>query len=348
MRLAHSGDRHPGPRQPRNGNRIWPVTSVVTVLIVVFVAVKLTGSGCPALPRAAGSAAAAGAGGPGRGAAGEPRAASPLAARPAWARSAIEGMAVFYDPGQAAGSCGLGPFPAGGWYASLPPRRYGSGRACGSYVDVHGPAGMVRAEVVDVCPDCAAGTVDLSRAAFAQIADLDSGTVTVSYQAAVDPPLPGPLVLRLDAAGRPGTLAVQVLNHGNRLLSVDASRAGGRWQRLVPDPDGYWTGPLRPGQAAASTTPGGTTSAVAGGVTGAVAGGVTGAVAARAAGTSIRVRITDVAGHQVVLTGMTLRRTVQHATAWMYRARSRTAPQATVAPRSPAGRASRATSGGSC
>jgi hypothetical protein len=271
-------------------------------------------------------------------------AASPLAARPAWARSVIKGQAVFYDPGQAAGSCGLGPFPAGGWYASLPPRRYGSGRACGSYVDVYGPAGMVRAEVVDVCPDCAAGTVDLSRAAFAHIADLDSGTVTVSYQAAVDPPLPGPLVLRLDAAGRPGTLAVQVINHGNRLLSVDASRAGGRWQRLAPDPDGYWTGPLRPGQPAAGATPGGTTSAVAGGVTGAVAA----AVAARAAGTRIRVRITDVAGHQVVLTGITLRRAVQHATAWMYRARNRTAPQATLTPGSPAGRASRATSGGGC
>ena len=98
---------------------------------------------------------------------------------------------MFYDPGQAAGSCGLGPFPPGGWYASLPPRRYDSGRACGSYLDVRGPAGLVRAEVVDLCPDCAAGTVDLSRAAFARIADLSSGTVAVSYRAAVDPPRPG-------------------------------------------------------------------------------------------------------------------------------------------------------------
>jgi len=140
--------------------------------------------------------------------------------------------------------------------------------------------------------------------------------------------------------GRPGTLAVQVINHGNRLLSVDASRAGGRWQRLVPDPDGYWTGPLRPGQAAAGATPGGTTSAVA--------GGGTSAVAARAAGTSIRVRLTDAAGHQVVIPGITLHRGVQHASAWMYRAPNRTAPQATLTPGSPAGRASRATSGGSC
>ena len=148
MRLAHAGDRHPGPRQPRNGNRIWLVTCIVTVVVVVFVAVKLTGSGCPALPRADGSAADAGAGRPGaagdrggaaRGAVAGSTGTGPVAARPTLARSVIEGHAVFYDPGRAAGSCGLGPFPAGGWYASLPPHSYASGRACGSYVTVHGP-----------------------------------------------------------------------------------------------------------------------------------------------------------------------------------------------------------------
>src|ERR1700733_3760336 len=102
MRLAHPGDRHPGPRQPRNGNRIWLVTSVVTVLVMVFVAVKLTGSGCPTASRASGSAtggdgSAAGAGGSpsagvsadldgaARTAAAGSRMASPLAARPALA-----------------------------------------------------------------------------------------------------------------------------------------------------------------------------------------------------------------------------------------------------------------------
>ena len=153
---------------------------------------------------------------------------------------------MFYDPGQAAGSCGLGPFPAGGRYASLPSRSYASGRACGSYLDVYGPRGTVRAEVVDVCTDCAAGTVNLSRAAFARIADPRTGMVAVSYRTALDPPLPGPLVLRIAVAARPGALAVQVINHGNRLSSVAAGWPGGRWQRLAPSADGYWIGPLRP------------------------------------------------------------------------------------------------------
>ncbi len=154
MRLAHAGHRVPGPRQPRNGNRIWVVTCVVTVLVVVFVAVKSAGSGCAAPPRADRSAAAAGAHGSattrgGARPAGPAGAGShgtgPLAAHPSLAGSAVEGHAVFYDPGRAAGSCGLGPFPAGGWYASLPPRSYASGRACGSYLDIYGPAGPDRA-----------------------------------------------------------------------------------------------------------------------------------------------------------------------------------------------------------
>jgi expansin (peptidoglycan-binding protein) len=341
MRLAHAGDRAPGPRQPRNGNRIWVVTCVVTVLVVVFVAVKLTGSGCTAPPRAGGSAAAAGAGGPaardGAGPTGVHGTGS-LAVHSALAGSVVQGQAVFYDPGRAAGSCGLGPFPAGGRYASLPLRSYASGRACGSYLDVYGPAGRVRAEVVDVCTDCAARTVNLSRAAFARIANPRRGTVVVRYRPAVDPPLPGPLMLRI-AAARPGRLAVQVINHGNRLSSVAASRPGGGWLRLAPDADGYWTGPLRPGRPGPGLAPGGTAAALAAGAAG------------RAAGTRISVRITDVAGHQVVLTGISLRRTLLRATAWMYRTPARAAARATRTPgqAAPAGSTAGApASAGSC
>jgi hypothetical protein len=209
-------------------------------------------------------------------------------------------------------------------------------------VDVSGPAGAVRAEVVDLCTDCAAGTVDLSRAAFARIADPRTGTVAVSYQAAVDPPLPGPLVLRMTAAGRPGTLAVQVINHGNRLSSVAASRPGGRWQRLVPGADGYWTGPLH-ARAAAGGTPGGTSPAL-----GTPGQGGSAAGHGRDGGSRrIRVRITDIEGHEVLVTGIPVRSTVVHATAWMYRA----LPAATRSPgagRAQARQARPAASTGSC
>jgi expansin (peptidoglycan-binding protein) len=328
MRLVLGSDRRPGPRRPRNGNRIWLVTCIVTAVVAGFVVLKVTAGSCPADPRADRGAAAAGGAGPdtsGTGAgdksisrtgaggtAAEDMGTIALAASPALARPVLQGQAVFYDPGRAAGSCGLGPFPAGGRYASLPPRSYASGRACGSYLDVYGPRGTVRAEVVDVCTDCAPGTVNLSRAAFTRIADPRAGMVAVTYRTALDPPLPGPLALRISDTARPGTLAVQVINHGNRLSSVAASWPSGRWQRLAPSADGYWFGPLRSGRP----RPG------------------------RPAGARIRVRVTDAAGHQVVLTGISDRRTVLHSSTWMYRGRGRAGSQATpsLAPAARTGR----------
>ena len=160
---------------------------------------------------------------------------------------------------------------------------------------------------MDVCTDCAAGSVNLSRAAFARIADPRAGLVAVSYRTALDPPLPGPLVLRISAAARPGTLAVQVINHGNRLSSVAASRpgAGGSGSRRARTATG-------PGHCAR--------------------GGPGRAAAGRAAGTRIRVRVTDVAGHQVVLTGVSGRSTVLHATTWMYRGRGLAGSQSGLSP----------------
>ena len=315
MRLAHAGDRPRARGQPRNGNRIWLVTCVVTVLVVVFVAVKLTRKGCPAAPRADGPAAAAGAGGPAAPPAGAAPAgaagASPLAARPALARSVIEGHAVFYDPGQAAGSCGLGPFPPGGWYASLPPRGYASGRACGSYLDVSRP-GLARCgpRSWTCAPDCAAGTVRP-----------EPGGLRADRQPAQGhgrgqlPGCCGPAAARAaDAADHrggagPGTLAVQVINHGNRLSSVAASRPGGRWQQLPRAPTATGPGRCARGGPGLAPSAGGTAAALAGGGTGPAAGG------------RISVRVTDMAGHQVLLTGISLRSTVLHATTWMYRTR---------------------------
>ncbi len=196
------------------------------------------------------------------------------------------------------GSCALGPFPAGGWYASLPPASYAGGTACGSYLTVSGPSGTVRAEVVDLCAECAAGTIDLSRAAFERIGDPRTGTVPVRYRAFRNPPLPGPLALRIAVAGGRAPLAIQVLNHGNRLaaVAVRITRAGpaarGTWVRLVPQPDGYWAWPA--GQA--------------------------GRVPRRAS-----IRVTDVLGHRAVLPGVPLtaggprNRRILRSRVWVYR-----------------------------
>jgi expansin (peptidoglycan-binding protein) len=52
---------------------------------------------------------------------------------------------------------------------------------CGRFISVKGPKGSVNVKVVDTCPGCAHGALDLSPAAFAQIADLSQGRVTINW-----------------------------------------------------------------------------------------------------------------------------------------------------------------------
>jgi hypothetical protein len=59
-------------------------------------------------------------------------------------------------------------------------------------VYVTGPKGVVTVRIVDLCPECKAGHLDLSREAFAQIADLTQGRVPITWQV-VSPALAGPI-----------------------------------------------------------------------------------------------------------------------------------------------------------
>jgi hypothetical protein len=168
---------------------------------------------------------------------------------------------LYYDPGSAVGSCTLGPFPATGRYASLPPGQYGKGTLCGSYLEVQGPHGTVRVEVVDLCPGCAADTINLSRSAFGTI--VGTGPADVTYRPEVNPPLPAPIELRVGTDA--GRVAVQVVNTGNPLRSVAIQPAaaaapggsatatptpvpgGPAWQALTPNTNDFWVASGPPG-----------------------------------------------------------------------------------------------------
>jgi hypothetical protein len=147
-------------------------------------------------------------------------------------------VAVHYNPLRAEDRCSIEPLSGGGLYVSLPPGQYRDGTDCGAYLTITGPRGTVRAEIVDMCPGCAAGRLDLSTAAFARIQPLADGTALVTYRLARDPALSGPLAVRIQAGSSRGSMAIQVLNHGNPLSRVQVN---GR--DLAPRPDGYWVAP---------------------------------------------------------------------------------------------------------
>ena len=99
---------------------------------------------------------------------------------------AVSGIATHYVL-QGLPNCSYPSPPADGLFVALSPGEYDSAAACGGYLEVHGPDGSVRVEVIDQCPGCGAGHIDLSEAAFSAIAPLNAGLVNVTYQHARQP-----------------------------------------------------------------------------------------------------------------------------------------------------------------
>ena len=138
------------------------------------------------------------------------------------------------------GNCSYPSPPAGQLYVALSPSEYGGSAACGSYLQVSGPDGSVTVEVVDQCPECQAGHIDLSEQAFARIAPLSAGLVPVTYHTIVDPPLPAPLSMLVKTGSSAYYLALLPINNGNPLATVAVSQGSGGWQELSRTTYGYW------------------------------------------------------------------------------------------------------------
>ncbi|MFC7278406.1 expansin EXLX1 family cellulose-binding protein [Paractinoplanes rhizophilus] len=133
--------------------------------------------------------------------------------------SAKSGKATFYDLGGGTGNCSFPSAPADDLFVALGPVQYSAGAACGTYLDVTGPKGKVRVKVIDSCPECAAGHLDLSRTAFKKIGAEVDGIIPISYKTVTGVGA-GPISVRVKEGSSRYWLAVLIDNHGNQLKSV--------------------------------------------------------------------------------------------------------------------------------
>jgi hypothetical protein len=217
--------------------------------------------------------------------------ASVLPAGQAQQAGEVSGVATHYVL-QSLPNCSYPSPPADGLFVALSPGEYDNAAACGGYLEVHGPDGSVRVEVIDQCPDCAAGHIDLSEAAFSAIAPLNAGLVNVTYQPLANPSLPGPVSLLVKQGSSQYWLALLAMNTGNPLASVQVrSGSGGGWDNLVQASYNYWVA-----QSGAGAGP-------------------------------FTVRLTDTQGHVVTVQDVALSPGVTQSTGtWMYGAGATTGP----------------------
>ena len=145
-------------------------------------------------------------------------------------------------------------------------------------------------KVIDQCPDCAAGHIDLSETAFAALAPLSAGLISVSYSPLADPLLPGPVSVEVKQGSSQYWLALLADNTGNPLAAVQVRTSSG-WLSLARASYDYW-------------------------------------IASSGAGAGpFTVRLTDAEGHQVTVSGITLSPgTAQSTGTWMYGGGTTTTP----------------------
>jgi expansin len=154
--------------------------------------------------------------------------------------AALSGKATFYDIAGGGGNCSYDGPPADLLHVAMGPGEYADAAACGGYLDVTGPKGKVRVKVVDKCPECAQGHIDLSKEAFARIGNPVDGIIAVSYAPVANPPLPGPLTFRIKEGASQYWFSVRIDNTGNALRSVQAKTAGGGFVTLQKYDYNFW------------------------------------------------------------------------------------------------------------
>jgi expansin (peptidoglycan-binding protein) len=89
------------------------------------------------------------------------------------------GEATYYAA-DGTGACGFKASPSDLLVAAMNKSQY-SKSLCGQCVLVTGPKGSVKVRIVDLCPGCSHGDLDLSEEAFTTIASKSAGRVKITW-----------------------------------------------------------------------------------------------------------------------------------------------------------------------
>jgi len=106
---------------------------------------------------------------------------------------------------------------------------YANSGVCGACARVKGPEGEVTVRIVDLCPECAHGDIDLSPQAFEMLAPLEKGRIPISWQF-VPCVVSGPIVYHFKEGSNQWWSAVQIRNHRNAIEKLEYKADDGSWR----------------------------------------------------------------------------------------------------------------------
>lgn len=158
------------------------------------------------------------------------------------------GEGTYYDA-TGAGNCSFPATPGDLMVGAMNQSDYGSSAACGSCAQIDGPDGSVTVRIVDRCPECKPGDIDLSPQAFEKLAAIEKGRIPISWRY-VACPVAGSLVYHFKDGSNQWWTAVQVRNHRYPIASFEVKGADGQYRKIerleynyFVDPSGMGPGP---------------------------------------------------------------------------------------------------------
>ncbi|HVY46267.1 MAG TPA: expansin EXLX1 family cellulose-binding protein [Minicystis sp.] len=120
------------------------------------------------------------------------------------------GDATYYDA-DGSGNCSFDPSPNDLMVGAMNHVDYAASAVCGGCVHMKGPSGEATIRIVDQCPECNQGDIDLSMLAFSKLADPSLGRVHIDWTyVACD--VTGPIVYHFKEGSNPYWTAVQIRN----------------------------------------------------------------------------------------------------------------------------------------
>ena len=133
------------------------------------------------------------------------------------------GDATYYDA-DGTGACS---FEAGDlMVAAMNKADYGTAAWCGACLEVSAGSASVVVRVVDSCPGCKQGDLDLSREAFAKLAPMEKGRIQVTWRN-VECPVDGPIAYRFKENSNPFWTGIQLRNHRYPIAKLEVWDAKG-------------------------------------------------------------------------------------------------------------------------
>lgn len=160
---------------------------------------------------------------------------------------AFDGVATYYAA-DGGGNCSFAPSADLLVTAVAAPDWAGSAE-CGRCLEVWGPEARIVVRVVDQCPECPAGHLDLSAEAFDLIAEPIQGVVPIAFRS-VPCPVVGNVVIHQKDGVNAWWFAVQIRNHRFAVAGVELRENGSAvWQPMARQDYNYFLLTSGPGLA---------------------------------------------------------------------------------------------------